>query len=322
MSTATITHLDSITGRTPVWVDADGIIWHARPDCPDATVQTDAGYGPTLGKFPCGTCIDVDVVPQGHVATRLADSVDRPENHGGTGTGAGPKGGPASPKQLSFIESLRAQVGETTYSQALDTVCPDGRQIGRADASDLIDRLIKARDAATPKGTPTWSPKQDAFLRSLFEDRQIAKVGGPLDGKSFDEFIAAMVEGDFITTDSKGASALIDAWKAAPRKETPKAAAGSLDEDEDGFFVTPDGKVVKVQFNRARTNRYAKVLDTETGAFEYAGKAPLRWELERLTAERAAELGRLYGMCVACGATLTDEDSIERGLGPICANKF
>jgi hypothetical protein len=324
MSTATTPHLDSITDSTLVWVEDNEIVFHSARGCVDAHgLLTERRWDEGLGKFPCGTCIDVDIVPTGPLATRRADSVDRPDGNG-QGTGAGPKGGPASPKQLAFIDSLRAQVGDETYTQVLAVVCPDGRKVGKADASDLIDRLIKARDAAIPKGTPTWSPKQDAFLRSLFEDRQVVKVGGPLDGKTFDEAIAVLAEGDFISTDSRGASALIDAWKAAPRREAPKAtdSKGGLDEDADGFFVTPDGKVVKVQFNRAKSNRYAKVLDTDTGSFEYAGKAPLRWELEPLTAERAAELGRLYGRCVACGATLTDEDSIQRGMGPVCATKF
>jgi len=40
-----------------------------------------------------------------------------------------------------------------------------------------------------------------------------------------------------------------------------------------------------------------------------------------MTVDEAARYGRLYGRCMVCGRTLTDEGSIERGIGPICASK-
>jgi hypothetical protein len=42
----------------------------------------------------------------------------------------------------------------------------------------------------------------------------------------------------------------------------------------------------------------------------------------KMTLEQAKEFGALYGTCCRCGRTLTDEDSIEAGIGPICAGKF
>jgi hypothetical protein len=39
---------------------------------------------------------------------------------------------------------------------------------------------------------------------------------------------------------------------------------------------------------------------------------------ERLTAEQAAHFGALYGFCTNCGRTLTDNDSIKRGMGSTC----
>jgi hypothetical protein len=41
----------------------------------------------------------------------------------------------------------------------------------------------------------------------------------------------------------------------------------------------------------------------------------------KLTEAEAAEFGKLYGVCAICGRTLTNEESIERGIGPICAGK-
>ena len=43
---------------------------------------------------------------------------------------------------------------------------------------------------------------------------------------------------------------------------------------------------------------------------------------ERLTREQAAELGKLWGVCTSCAALLTRPDSIERGMGPVCFDKY
>lgn len=42
----------------------------------------------------------------------------------------------------------------------------------------------------------------------------------------------------------------------------------------------------------------------------------------KMTLEQAKHYGKMYGMCMACGRTLTDEDSIAAGIGPVCAGKM
>lgn len=82
-----------------------------------------------------------------------------------------------------------------------------------------------------------------------------------------------------------------------------------------------NGKVYKVQKAvHGSGNLYAKIL--LDGKFEYAkGMLPKLDESERMTLEEAKEYGKLTGSCCNCGRTLTDEDSIEAGIGPICAGK-
>ena len=87
-----------------------------------------------------------------------------------------------------------------------------------------------------------------------------------------------------------------------------------------------DGVIYKVQKAvHGSGHLYAKVLIVDgpgEGHFEYAqGAVRTLTAADRMTAEEAAEFGRLYGMCIVCGATLTDEESIERGIGPICRGK-
>lgn len=92
---------------------------------------------------------------------------------------------------------------------------------------------------------------------------------------------------------------------------------------QDGIYLM-DGQVFKVQKAvHGSGHLYAKLLDTATKKFVYApgmvGK--LRAE-HKMTLEQAKEYGALYGICCNCCATLTNEVSIEAGIGPVCAKKF
>lgn len=42
----------------------------------------------------------------------------------------------------------------------------------------------------------------------------------------------------------------------------------------------------------------------------------------RMSAEQAGAYGLAMGACAHCGRDLTDEESIARGLGPVCAGKY
>lgn len=85
--------------------------------------------------------------------------------------------------------------------------------------------------------------------------------------------------------------------------ETTSGAVGSLDYC-DGTCVPADS-------------------DEVTWSFVYApGAINELSEGTRLSIEEAKEWGVLYGTCCVCAATLTDEKSIERGIGPICGKKF
>jgi hypothetical protein len=57
--------------------------------------------------------------------------------------------------------------------------------------------------------------------------------------------------------------------------------------------------------------------------FKYEGRKPL-YNLrptDRLTMDEARELGALYGTCVICARTLTNELSIHLGIGPVCGRR-
>jgi hypothetical protein len=125
------------------------------------------------------------------------------------------------------------------------------------------------------------------------------------------------------------------------RPKTHQQPQQSQKSVEEGFYLLGD-QIYKVQIAVHGSGRpYAKRLHIDeltdlelspelrrpgrkvchgTWVYEPGLIKRLRPE-HRLTAEKAVELGKLYGMCVRCGATLTNEESIERGIGPICARK-
>lgn len=94
-------------------------------------------------------------------------------------------------------------------------------------------------------------------------------------------------------------------------------------QEKEGMYFF-EGAVVKVQLAVHGSGKpYAKKLNTETGKFEYT--PGLVWKLKpehKLTLEKAKEFGQLYGMCAVCGRTLTNEESIEASIGPVCRKRL
>lgn len=93
-----------------------------------------------------------------------------------------------------------------------------------------------------------------------------------------------------------------------------------------------DGKIYKVQRAvHGSGHLYAKELDLV--ATNVNGQTVTDWiirkgmvaklnQSHRMTLAEARAFGSLYGVCVRCGAQLTDEASIARGMGPVCATKI
>jgi len=94
----------------------------------------------------------------------------------------------------------------------------------------------------------------------------------------------------------------------------------AVEQVTEGIYLR-EGVVYKVQAARGLGNLYAKVLEGKR--FEYAAGAirDLRPE-HKMTLEQAEEYGARYGVCCQCGRTLTKKESVDAGIGPICAGKF
>lgn len=92
---------------------------------------------------------------------------------------------------------------------------------------------------------------------------------------------------------------------------------------EDGFYYVKNGGLIsiyKIQTSSNTGRQYGKQLVGTS--FNYVGREPFKLNLQKLDKEAAAEFGHLYGVCARCGRTLTDEGSIEAGIGPVCAKQL
>lgn len=90
----------------------------------------------------------------------------------------------------------------------------------------------------------------------------------------------------------------------------------------EGFYRCGAG-VAEVVRTKDGQRLYAKILDVHTGRWAYAPGAMSSLQPEdRLTLSQAAALGKEWHRCMVCGRELTNEDSIDRGIGPVCATKL
>lgn len=212
---------------------------------------------------------------------------------------------------------------ETAAELAADLVGKNQTYVSR-----IIDNLL-ALLADQPR------PATDAMvamLRRLYYSR-MAKNDG-----TRDEVLDAAFEASIGQMDFTQVGKMIDTLKTLPEHPALVKAryeAQKLHAVTEGMYRLPNGEIYKVQKAiHGSGHLYAKKLvkldepTTVRGqeahyAFEMARGAiqALRPEY-RMTREDAKEFGDLYGCCCRCGTVLTDEASIERGLGPICAEKF
>lgn len=109
-------------------------------------------------------------------------------------------------------------------------------------------------------------------------------------------------------------SAIQAAKPAAPKVEL-----------EAGIYLLND-VVYKVQRAvHGSGHMYAKQLKVVDGhgKFMMAPGAIFKLRTEhKMSLEQAKKFGAIYGVCCVCGRTLTDEDSIADGIGPVCGGKM
>lgn len=240
----------------------------------------------TTTKTECPGCWDDDCP----VCTDSSSWHGMPSQHHGVRTNL------ASSKQVDYLVKLGMDRSEA-------------ETLSKSEASDAIDRL-----RSTSKIRPA-TDKQVDYVKALMASRD-------LDIDTTENLEADLADG----LTSSGASAWIDALRSFPYRSKDKASGKA--ELLDGMYKLDD-QIYKVYHTVHGANQQvAKVLMVEPGggsaSFEYVGKRPLRdlTPEHKLSLEDAKAFGVVYGVCCVCGATLTDENSIRNGIGPVCASRF
>lgn len=215
----------------------------------------------------------------------------------------------------------------------------DAMGVSVPESQCIICRAKRAPDMRQPSSrkrssVPAITERQVAFIESLCD--QVTEAQQKLGTVPEPGDLSTRIRQQLSGLSQKEASTAIDGLKellAALRKEyanRPKSAQQAGSEIEAGYYVLGD-QVYKVQRAVHGSGRmYCKRLvvdpDTGRGRFLYDAKET-RGVMSQLgpnhvlNKESAAKLGALYGVCVRCGAPLTEDDSIERMMGPVCYAK-
>lgn len=124
----------------------------------------------------------------------------------------------------------------------------------------------------------------------------------------------------------KQASAMIDYLLGCVKSARSTARKSEAIERTSGIvpgIYRAQGRIVKVQAAKSTGNLYGSLLDESTGKYEYTVGA-LRYvsAADRISLEEAAEVTRRIGRCCVCCRTLSNPDSIDAGIGPVCAGKL
>lgn len=178
------------------------------------------------------------------------------------------------------------------------------------------------------------SDKQVSFIKKLMAERQYGDV-----------YVQTQLDACHVATieefSKSMASNVIGVLLNEPKKKVSHAPAKQNVEAFPGFYT--DGEKYYEVVQSKQGHKYAKVLVIKVvatcGGCEYCDgedtckKSKASWsyapgamknfqQWEKVSPEKATEFGKKWGCCMACGRTLTKTESIEAGIGPICAGKF
>lgn len=180
----------------------------------------------------------------------------------------------------------------------------------------------------------TMTEKQEKYLRRLVEkgsiDTTLASAWDVTPQAATDRFVAA------IESKSEASRIIDELLHFTPSEPDTSPRARRLVDSPDvdppeGIHYLKDGDTITVYKVQRAVNGsgklYAKRLhvDGPSPSWSYLGRGGAFRELSDATLldlETAKQFGLLYGVCGICGRTLTDEVSIERGIGPVCFRKF
>lgn len=157
--------------------------------------------------------------------------------------------------------------------------------------------------------TEPATPAQITFIQNLIRDRETTITSVP----------TGLNRGD--------ASAIIESLKKQPwRKKaavSPAVAGFAI-----GHYIGKSGAVYQIIENKAKTGTYGEeLIEVRPGKWKWTYIRGLAAKMAdddavAMTKSDAAKFGKRTGHCAICGRTLTDPDSIDKGIGPVCESRL
>lgn len=257
---------------------------------------------------------------------------------------------PASPKQITFATNLAAEIeaiqSGASKSEILnrDSEYDDGTWSTKS-ISDEIDFLLKKlktvqkENGIKARPANAASDKQVSFYSELYDENvelwtQVSETPEKIRQHLTD--VKPRVIEQFSNKTKRDASNDIDFMMQANRalkvqiaeKRAADPQAKAEDEALMGFHRVGDEQTVLRLVKKTQKGfvvGYDVYLRPEGREIVYLGKKGLKGlsEQTKMTADERGALIKLLGFsyCLDCGRELTDPESIERGIGPICASK-
>lgn len=115
------------------------------------------------------------------------------------------------------------------------------------------------------------------------------------------------------------ATALIGEMLKSPSKKAERAEGIA-----PGIYEA-DGHLYRVYLGQQSGKMLVKSVEADEGVvYIYLGaaSAKLPADARRLSLDEVGELGKTFDHCLCCGRRLDDPESVDRGVGPVCAQKY
>jgi len=218
-----------------------------------------------------------------------------------------------NPQAAANLEYDLAQCEDRKVQQFSVTTKRDGLINFASDLTDaeVLESLRSQRSSFAQdlaRKFNSLSPAQYAWAHKLAVDscqrqQQVASVDSNQFEALFNAFEAAKAKG------AKRLTLRFDGVNVRPNRDLSALWVTSQTETEHGNYgLQPKylGKVTRIGLDSRLSDDVKEVL---MGAASDPLTAAIRY-------------GKVSGECSCCGRELTDPQSIERGIGPICAKKF
>lgn len=286
-----------------------GPVTHYRPDCPELRADLIAGHqlcAEGVSGWLCTECVEVPTTPLWQNPSVDPEGFATPAMPEGTGTGSGSSGRRGAPK-VAVVELTDEEAEELTSSIA--------ERAGRKFTPEEMTPELVA--LAT-----RYAKAYEGSFEFMVDMREAATVRGLTAGQA------------------KGTlNCLLAEIRRGGRGSAPAESSLDLSELMPGMYAVPNGETrLKVRVSHGGdSGRWAGFVFVNDGAEYGAGtrygmqkpgemyRGQIEDELRAILADpkaASAAYGQLVGRCGVCGRRLEDEESVARGIGPVCAERF